>query len=112
VRDRRPWCLFARSFYLAYIDTVEHVGREDSFQEFSTMTRDVIEGLYADVVRSGNDTGQFDRRDIDDAARDVRIVVDGLFVRWLQVTDWAAAHEDYKRHCRRLLGIVLRERSG
>ncbi len=100
----------SRHFYLAYLDLVEHISRDTTFDAFGEMTAEVIEGVYLDIVREGIAAGRFGCDDLEVAAADIRIIVDGIFVRWLQEADWESAHPVYAGRCRRLLGIVLRER--
>jgi hypothetical protein len=46
------------------------------------------------------------------AAIQMRAVVEGMFLQWLQTTDWRAEHPSYKAHCRHALLRVLGATSG
>lgn len=88
-----------RDFYLFYIDLVEHVGRDPSFGSLSTLLSDIINGLYAEVIADGARAGVFVIDDIDIAARNMRSVIEGTFLQWIQTEDWRENHTAWKGHC-------------
>jgi AcrR family transcriptional regulator len=94
-----------RDFYLFYLDLVEHAGRVPSFSELSTMLIEIINGLYAEVIADGVRAGVFDVPDVDVAARNMRAVIEGTFLQWMQTDDWRANHGAWREQCR---GAVLR----
>ncbi len=89
-----------RDFYLLYLDLVEHSARAPSFSELSTMTREIINGLYAEILRDGVGRGAFVIDDIADMAARMRAYIDGIFLTWLQEEDWEAAYPRYRSMCR------------
>jgi AcrR family transcriptional regulator len=97
-----------RDFYLFYLDLVEHAGRIPSFGELSAMLIEIINGLYRDVIAAGVEEGVFDAPDVDIAASNMRAVIEGTFLQWMQTTDWRENHGAWKDQCRqavlRLLG--------
>ena len=97
-----------RDFYLLYLDLAEYAARDANFNELSTLTEQIVNGLYAEVIRQGVDRGVLDVGDIDDAAAQMRALIDGTFIVWVQREDWKHSHEQYKERCRegvlRLLG--------
>jgi AcrR family transcriptional regulator len=97
-----------RDFYLFYLDLVEHAGRIPSFGELSTMLIEIINGLYGEVIADGVREGVFDVPDIEVAARNMRALIEGIFLQWIQTDDWRENHEVWKHQCRdallRLLG--------
>jgi AcrR family transcriptional regulator len=97
-----------RDFYLFYLDLVEHAGRIPSFGELSTTLIEIINGLYGEVIADGVREGVFDVRDIEVAARNMRALIEGTFIQWMQTDDWRENHEAWKHQCRdgllRLLG--------
>lgn len=97
-----------RDFVLLYLDLVEHAARVESFGELTAVTREIINGLYAEVIRDGVDRGVLDVDDVDDAAAQMRALIDGTFLTWLQ-DDWEATHTAYRDRCEaalmRLLGV-------
>lgn len=93
-----------RDFYLFYLDLIEHAGRVPSFGELSVMLIEIINGLYRDVIANGVEKGVFQVADIDVAARNMRALIEGTFLQWMQTTDWRANHEVWKDQCR--LGIL------
>jgi AcrR family transcriptional regulator len=97
-----------RDFYLFYLDLVEHAGRIPSFGELSAMLIEIINGLYREVIAAGVRDGVFDAPDVDIAARNMRAVIEGTFLQWMQTPDWRENHEAWKDQCRqavlRLLG--------
>ena len=94
-------------FTLLYLDLVEHAARVPSFGELSTMTREIINGLYAEVIAAGAAGGVFDVDDIDEAAAAMRAHIEGTLLTWLQ-DDWKTTHARYRDRCEaglvRLLG--------
>jgi TetR/AcrR family fatty acid metabolism transcriptional regulator len=98
-----------RDFYLFYLDLVEHVGRVPSFEPLSTMLDQTVNGLFAEVIEKGVRDGVFEVSDIEVAARNMRALIDGTFLQWIQSDDWAANHASWKEECRRgllrLLGV-------
>jgi AcrR family transcriptional regulator len=97
-----------RDFYLFYLDLVEHAGRVPSFGELSTMLIEIINGLYREVIAEGVREGVFDVPDIEVAARNMRALIEGTFLQWMQTDDWRENHGTWKNQCRdgllRLLG--------
>lgn len=96
-----------RRFYLTYLDLLEHAAREDAFEELSATFRSIVNSLYGEVIRSGTADGSFRVGDIDEAATAMRAIVDGLFLLWLQETDWRRRHRRYKEICRRAVLTYL-----
>jgi TetR/AcrR family fatty acid metabolism transcriptional regulator len=98
-----------RDFYLFYLDLIEHAGRVPSFGQLSVMLEEIINGLYKDVIADGVDKGVFRVVDVDVAARNMRALIEGTFLQWMQTTDWRAIHGAWKDQCRlaliRLLGV-------
>jgi len=98
-----------RDFYFFYLDLVEHVGRVPSFGQLPVMLREIINGLYRDVIAEGVDKGVFRVADVDIAARNMRALIEGTFLQWVQTNDWQRNHGDWKKQCRlallRLLGV-------
>ncbi|HSK96134.1 MAG TPA: TetR family transcriptional regulator [Euzebyales bacterium] len=96
-------------FTLLYLDLVEHAARVPSFGELSTMTREIINGLYAEVIASGVEAGVFDVADVDEAAAAMRAHIEGTLLTWLQ-DDWRSTHARYRDRCEtgllRLLGAT------
>jgi AcrR family transcriptional regulator len=96
-------------FTLLYLDLVEHAARVPSFGELSAMTREIINGLYAEVIAAGVAAGAFDVADIDEAAAGMRAHIEGTLLTWLQ-DDWRATHGRYRARCEsgllRLLGAT------
>ncbi len=94
-------------FTLVYLDLVEHAARVPSFGELSTVTYDIINGLYAELIAGGVARGVFHVDDVDDAAAAMRAFIEGTLLTWLQ-DDWQATHERYRARCEagllRLLG--------
>lgn len=88
-----------RNFYLGYIDLVEYAARAHSFNELSTEFRSIVDAMYAQVIRQGVAKSAFVVRDVDESAKVVRAVIDGLFIQWLQEDDWKRTYETYKETC-------------
>lgn len=99
-----------RDFYLLYLDLVEHSARAPSFSELSGMTKKIINGLYAEILRDGASRGAFNIDDVDDTATKMRAYIDGIFLTWLQDEDWRHSYSRYRKICReglrQLLGVA------
>lgn len=94
-------------FQLVYLDLIEHSVREAAFAELPEMIRDIIETLYAEVVRGGVEQGVYAVEDVERAALAMRVVIDGTFLQWLQRSDWQQSHGDFKRLCHETLTALL-----
>jgi AcrR family transcriptional regulator len=94
-------------FTLVYLDLVEHAARVPSFGELSAVTKEIINGLYAEVIADGVARGVFDVDDVGDAAAAMRAYIEGTLLTWLQ-DDWRTTHQHYRARCEagllRLLG--------
>jgi AcrR family transcriptional regulator len=96
-----------RDFYLFYLDLVDHAGRIPSFGELPVMLVEIINGLYGDLIADGVEEGVFDVSDVSIAARNVRALIEGTFLQWMQTEDWRASHGAWKEQCRRALLRLL-----
>lgn len=98
-----------RDFYLFYLDLIEHVGRVPSFGQLSVMLHEIINGLYQDVIANGVEQDVFHVADVDVAARNMRALIEGTFLQWMQTADWRDNHGAWRDQCRlallRLLGV-------
>lgn len=88
-----------RNFYLAYVDLIEYSARAHSFQNLSTTFRSGINSMYAGMIDLGITDGTFRVREAQEAAVVIRALIDGLFLQWLQETDWRGTHASYKDTC-------------
>ncbi|MGH8929100.1 MAG: TetR/AcrR family transcriptional regulator [Egibacteraceae bacterium] len=97
-----------RDFYLLYLDLIEHAARVPSFRGLPTVTREIIEGLYAEIIREGVARRVFDVEDADETAATMRAFIEGTFLQWLQQADWRESYPRYRSRCHegllRLLG--------
>lgn len=96
-----------RDFIRFYLDGVEHQARSPRFEEFGDRGRAVINGLYEQVIRDGIEQGCFTVEDAEAAAIQMRGIVEGIFLQWLQRSDWRESHEAHKKLCREALGRLL-----
>ena len=99
-----------RDFYLLYVDLVEHAARDETFGELPAMPVAIIDRLYAEVIAEGMASGAFEVDDADTAASDMRALIEGMFLAWLQREDWESSHGEVKQRCHegllRLLGTT------
>lgn len=96
-----------RDFYLFYVDLIEHAGRVPSFGELSIMLVETINGMYAKVIAVGVEEGVFAVTDVDVAARNMRAIIEGTFLQWMQTDDWRENHGAWKQSCREaVLGLL------
>jgi AcrR family transcriptional regulator len=87
-----------RDFYLIYLDLVQYAVRHESFTKLAALLREYIDDSYATVIRQGVDAGVFETQDIALAARQVRAIVEGGFVQWLQTDDWEQTYAALQRN--------------
>lgn len=94
-------------FFRFYLDGVEHLARSPRFAQFGERNRQVINGLYVDVIRIGVEAGVFNVTDVENAAIQMRSVMDGTFLQWLQTEDVIETHAEYRDLCQRSLEAVF-----
>ncbi len=72
------------------------------------MGRQIINGLYAEVIDWGVEAGVYRVDDVTVAAAQMRAMIEGTLLTWVQ-DDWARTHARYRDECevglRRLLGV-------
>jgi AcrR family transcriptional regulator len=88
-----------RDFHLIYMDLVQYAVRRESFAKLTTLLHEHINGTYATVIAQGAQAGVFEVSDVDLAARQVRAIVEGGFLQWLQQEDWEQTHAALQRDC-------------
>lgn len=88
-----------RDFHLIYMDLVQYAVRRESFAPLTQLLHEHIDGTYADVIGQGVQAGVFQVADVELAARQVRAIVEGGFLQWLQREDWEQTHADLHRDC-------------
>jgi AcrR family transcriptional regulator len=86
-----------RDFYLIYMDLLQYAVRHESFSELAALLHRHITDSYAAVIRQGVQTGVFDVDDVELAARQVRAIVEGGFLQWLQDEHWEQTHAALQR---------------
>lgn len=94
-------------FFRFYLDGVEHEARSPEFDEFADRARSIMNSFYQEVIVAGVDAGVLDVEDPTVAAIQMRAVIEGTFLQWLQTSDWRTNHPEYKEHCRQALLRVL-----
>jgi TetR/AcrR family fatty acid metabolism transcriptional regulator len=97
-----------RRFYLVFFDFLGYAARNDRFADVGATFHEICNGLYAEVVRSGQEEGVFHRRDPREAATVVRALVDGLFTQWVQDRDWEKSHAACRELCKRSILTYLK----
>jgi AcrR family transcriptional regulator len=100
-----------RDFYLIYMDLVQYAVRHKSFTTLAALLRQHIDDSYAAVIRQGVAAGVFEARDVELAARQVRAIVEGGFLQWLQTDDWEQTHGALQRDCHAAVLKLLAPRS-
>jgi AcrR family transcriptional regulator len=96
-----------RQFYLFYLDLVEHAARAPGFGTLSDMLDQVVNGLFVEVIGRGVREGVFAVHDVDFSARNMRALIEGTFLQWIQTQDWRDQHSAWKEECRRALLQLL-----
>lgn len=88
-----------RDFHLIYMDLVQYAVRRESFAQLTDLLHQHINDSYAAVIRQGVEAGAFHVADVELAARQVRAIVEGGFLQWLQEEDWEETHATLQRDC-------------
>ncbi|TCJ14860.1 TetR family transcriptional regulator [Rubrobacter taiwanensis] len=101
-----------REFYLTYLDLLGYAARVDSFGDVGVAFRDIINDLYADIIRQGEKEGVFRVGEVEEAAATMRAIIDGLFIQWVQERDWRKLHPRYREVCKRSVLTYLRNGAG
>lgn len=96
-----------RRFYLVFFDFLIHAARNERFGDVSSTFHEICNGLYAEVVRSGQEERVFNKTEASEAAAVVRAMVDGLFTQWVQDRDWEQSHDKYREVCKRSILTYL-----
>jgi AcrR family transcriptional regulator len=90
-----------RRFYLVFFDFLGYAARNDKFADVGATFHEICNGLYAEVIRLGQEEGIFNGTDAREAATVVRALVDGLFTQWIQDKGWEKTHAEYREVCKR-----------
>jgi AcrR family transcriptional regulator len=88
-----------RDYHLIYMDLVQYAVRRESFAKLTDLLHQHINDTYAAVIRQGVQAGAFQVADVELAARQVRAIVEGGFLQWLQEEDWEETHATLQRDC-------------
>ena len=96
-----------RDFFRFYLDGVEHQARSPEFDEFANKARSIMNSFYRELIVAGIEAGVLHVEDPDVAAIQMRAVIEGMFLQWLQTSDWRGSHAAYRESCRRALLRVL-----
>ena len=90
-----------------YFDSKENLtflgyaARNDRFADVGATFHEICNGLYAEVIRLGQEEGVFPGRDASEDATVVRALIDGLFTQWIQDKDWKKKHAECRELCKR-----------
>ena len=90
-----------RRFYLVFFDFLGYAARNERFADVGATFHEICNGLYAEVIRLGQEEGVFHKVDAGEAAAVVRALVDGLFTQWTQDRDWEKTHAECREVCKR-----------
>jgi AcrR family transcriptional regulator len=88
-----------RDFHLIYMDLVQYAVRRESFAKLTELLHQHINDTYAAVIRQGAQAGVFEAPDVELAARQVRAIVEGGFLQWIQEEDWEETHATLQHDC-------------
>jgi len=100
-----------RDYYLIYLDLVQYSVRHESFTELAGLLRRHIDDTWASVIGRGVATGVFEAADLELASRQVRALVEGAVLLWLQEDDWEQTHAALQRDCHAAILRLLTPRS-
>jgi AcrR family transcriptional regulator len=101
-----------RDFFRFYLDGVEHQARSPEFDEFADRAASIMNSFYREVIVAGVEAGVLTVEDPTAGAIQMRAVIEGMFLQWVQTHDWRTNHDIYREWCRqtllRALGAVSR----
>jgi AcrR family transcriptional regulator len=96
-----------RDFFRFYLDGVEHQARSPEFDEFAGRADTIMNGFFREVIVAGVEAGVLHVEDATVGAIQMRAVIEGTFLQWIQTHDWLTNHALYKDWClRALLGLL------
>jgi AcrR family transcriptional regulator len=93
-----------RDFYIVYAELIAHSSRNGRFAALNGWFREIVTGQYAAVIGSTNGRS---KKAVAESAMVVRALIDGLFLQWLEESDWEAKHSAYKDLCVRSILAFL-----
>ena len=96
-----------RDFFRFYLDGVEHQTRSPGFDDLGHTATVIINGLYQEVIETGVNAGVLDVADSVSAAVDMRALIEGSFLQWLQTDDWHNNHASFRERCRSAVLVQL-----
>ncbi|MEW6635837.1 MAG: TetR/AcrR family transcriptional regulator [Actinomycetota bacterium] len=96
-----------RRFYLVFFDFLGYAARNDKFADVGATFHEICNGLYAEMIRTGQEEGVFRKGDPREAATVVRALVDGLFTQWIQDKNWERTHAECRETCKRSILTYL-----
>jgi len=97
-----------RRFYLVFFDFLGYAARNERFADVGATFHEICNGIYAEVVRLGQEEGVFREGNANEAATVVRALVDGLFTQWIQDRNWKKTHAEYREMCKRSVLAYLK----
>jgi AcrR family transcriptional regulator len=97
-----------RRFYLVFFDFLGYAARNEKFADVGATFHEICNGLYAEVVRVGQEEGVFGKIDAREGATVVRALVDGLFTQWVQDRNWEKSHAECREVCKRSVLAYLK----
>lgn len=97
-----------RDFFRFYLDGVEHQTRSPGFDDLGHTATVIINGLYQEVIETGVNAGVLEVADSVSAAVDMRALIEGSFLQWLQTDDWQNNHAGFRERCRSAVLVQLR----
>jgi TetR/AcrR family transcriptional repressor of bet genes len=87
-------------FFRFYLDGVEHQARSPEFDEFAGKAEAIMNSFYLELIVAGVDAGVLDVDDATVGAVQMRAVIEGMFLQWVQTPDWRTNHSQYREWCR------------
>jgi TetR/AcrR family transcriptional repressor of bet genes len=87
-------------FFRFYLDGVEHQARSPEFDEFAGKAEAIMNSFYRELIVAGVDAGVLDVDDATVGAVQMRAVIEGMFLQWVQTPDWRTNHSQYREWCR------------
>jgi AcrR family transcriptional regulator len=92
-----------RDFFRFYLDGVEHQTRSPEFDEFADRAASIMNSFFREVIVAGVEAGALRVEDPTAGAIQMRAVIEGTFLQWVQTNDWRTNHGVYKEWCRQTL---------
>ncbi|MBN8193326.1 TetR/AcrR family transcriptional regulator [Bacillus sp. NTK074B] len=87
-----------RTFYRVYLDFLAQVKNDDRYKQINQGFYENCWSIGEQIIQQGIKEDVFQVKDIQQAAKSIRAMIDGSLIQWLMQDD-DELHEDYRKMC-------------